>query len=179
MAKRNDDILVFAESPESAEAIYKRHNHVLADMVAHLNKKNSTVQYHVNNPTFVQFAFDTATFSLNYPYAFVKCNITSLKRLFLYMVADEHRESYDNKQAIETTTAYIEAFKLIKKEVWRYRSKDYTDNYKCEEYCHSAMLKAVKANNKRLINALKKAKSDYERAEKLEQYFNELKNKYL
>lgn len=179
MAKTlGDDILLIAESPESAEAIYKRDNHVLADMVAQLNKKNGAVQYHAKHPTFVRFRFDTATFELNYPHAFTQCNITSLKRFLLYMLADYHSSDYDNRQAVTTTAMWIEAFRLMKREVWRFRSKVYTDEWRDESQYRPSMRKAIRAENKKIVSALKKAKTDYERFEKLEQYFNDLKEKY-
>ena len=175
----SDTVMISAESKESADAIYKNNNTVLADMVAAVNKKNSTVEYIAKHWAMVRFKFDTADFQLNYPQAFIHTNAITLKRLFFYMMGDYHYREFDNQEAVRITAEWLEAFRLMKKEVWRYRSKAYTDGYRDPIQYQPSLQKDIRAANKKLISALKKAKTDYERAEKMEQHFNELKEKYL
>ena len=95
------------------------------------------------------------------------------------MMGDYHNREYNNQQAVKTTAVWIEAFKLMKKEIWRHRSKIYTDEWRDETQYQSSMRPAIRATNKKLVSALKKAKADFEKAERLEQHFNELREKYL
>lgn len=153
-------------------------NRVLADMFVRVNNYNGGYTIVSAQPTTVAFKYDTAAFSLVFPEALQKLNTTPLKTLLRYMVSDYHAKSKDNRTAIALTTQFLEAFRLLKRELWHYRSEVYTDEWKDERYCYPERRKAVRANNKKIVFALKKAKIDYEKAEKLEQFFNDLKEKY-
>lgn len=160
-------------SPESSEAIHQKNNHILADMFATVDPTGTKNDYHVKQDVVIRFYSVTASFELLYPKALLELPITNLKKFFTQMVKD-----YRNSEAINYTALFLEALRLMKIEVWAYRSKAVTDGYRDEKWCPSTELKSVKANNKKLINALKRAKADYEKSEKLETFFNQLKEKY-
>ncbi|MBQ7671322.1 MAG: hypothetical protein IJS45_11500 [Clostridia bacterium] len=100
----------------------------------------------------VYFQYDTARFSLNYPYALINMTVVNLKKLFKYMLTGNQDA---NKKAVYTTYTTEEALECIV--TLTNAARHVASGYK----------------------AVKTADSQYVRAVRLRTYFKETKAKYF
>ena len=125
----------------------------------------------------VRFRYDTAHFTLSYPKAITDLPQANLRKLFKFMVSDWHREA--NADAVRVTHDALTAYAAETKKVWAEASKNFQNGYVDTKYHYCPNKRAAAANNKRLMEAVKSAKSKYERAQKLLTFFEEVKEKYF
>ena len=93
------------------------------------------------------------------------------------MVSDWHREA--NAEAVRITHESLKAYVEETKKVWSEASKDYQNGFVDTKYHYCPNKRAAAANNKRLLDAVKSAKTKHERAQKLLTFFEEVKSKYF
>lgn len=125
----------------------------------------------------VSFRYDTAHFTLNYPKTLLDLPQANLRKLFKFMVSDWHREA--NTEAVRVTHESPKAYVEETKKVWSEASKDYQNGFVDTKYHYCPNKRAAAANNKRLLDAVKSAKTKHERAQKLLTFFEEVKSKYF
>lgn len=126
--------------------------------------------------TTVNFRYDTARFTLNYPKAIHDLPQANLKKLFKYMVSDWHTDA--NADAIRITHSAIQNYVAETKAAWSKASVEYQNSYVDTRYRYCWDKKKAEANNKKLLSAVKSAKAAHTRAGKLLTYFEEIKDKY-
>lgn len=117
----------------------------------------------------VSFRYETAHFTLNYPAAIMTMTQTNLKKLFKFMVSDWQREA--NAEAVRVTHEALTAYVEKTKQAWHDASVEYQRGFVDTKYHY--------CTNKKLMNAVKAAKSKHERAQKLLTFFEEVKDKYF
>lgn len=140
-------------------------------LYAEIHSNSTTVSYGSSIAVRVDFDYDTASYALVYPNALIQLPITNIKKLFKLMCAEDGR----NDKAIGITEDWLKALVVLKHKVWDWRSQAYQNGYKDTRYLMQLHNKSViEANNKKLLNAVKRSKSEYEKAVRLEQYFKSL-----
>ena len=129
----------------------------------------------------VHFKYDTAHFSLNYPKALLDLPQNNLKKLFKFMVSDWHLDGNTaaNAEAVRITHEQLTAYVEETQQAWAEASKIFQNCYVDTKYRYGGEKKAAEANNKRLLAAVKTAKSKNTRAKNLLSFFEEVKAKYL
>lgn len=124
----------------------------------------------------VCFYYNTAEFKLLYPNAILKLPLSNLKKIITLMFSDEL--SHRNSEAIEMTFHTICDYVEQTKAQWEKTSIAYQNGYVDTKYHYCADKKKASANNNKLMKAVKSAKHQHERAQKLLNYFNETSKKY-
>ena len=120
----------------------------------------------------VKFACsESGVMHLIYPYALVKCTQTTLRKFFELMCLNVYRDEA-NQQAIAKTYKELQTQKAVMREAWGKASIEYQNGWKLGE------ARGVKANNKKLGNALKAAKRADQRINKVEAAFLEICNQH-
>jgi hypothetical protein len=127
--------------------------------------------------TIVYFQSGNTHYGLVYPEALQMIPITKLKRLFQMMLSDWRTEA--NAEAVRMTQETLENLLTENKAKWDVASVAYQRCYVDPDYRYGADKKAVMANNKRLLRAVKSARAAYERVQKLLTFFEENRAKYL
>jgi hypothetical protein len=97
-----------------------------------------------------------------------------IRKLFKLILSDPQR----NAEAIQAITSYLPREATEARDVWHKASKDYQNNYRATYLNGSAIPEArQKKINRPLILAVKKAKANFERTQKIQFIFQEIQNK--
>ena len=100
--------------------------------------------------------------------------LVKIRKLLKLMLSKPSR----NAEAITITETWLAAEVAKAKDVWTEASKDYQNNYRATYPDGSAIPEArQKIINQPLISAVKKAKANFERTQKMQFIFQEIKNK--
>lgn len=129
----------------------------------------------------VSFRYETAYFQLVYPTA-LSTQLYRLKKLFVYMTSDWNWRKENAEAVLATHTAlrtYVEETKAAWKEASDAWVNGYVDTKYDIPYFHSPQQKKrVEAENKKLLNAVKRKQAANTRAERLLTYFESLMTQY-
>ena len=119
---------------------------------------------------YAEFRLYSGTVVFNMPLVLEKMPLESLKKFFRYI--DMRLGS--NKETADAFFSCIPELSADLKQAWDDASIKFQREYKSEEYNRHH-----KANNKKLFNAVKTAKADYERFQKRIPKLEEIKNQYV
>ncbi len=113
---------------------------------------------------------------LKYPQALQTMTLATLRKVFVIMCTQGHR----NTEAIRVTEQYINALIADAKEAWHKASVDYSNGYKDASYMllSATQKEAYEKNNKALHRVVLSKKKAYERCLKILKYFTDTKAKY-
>ena len=125
--------------------------------------------------TTVNFRYDTAQFSLQYPAAIDGMPVTNLRKLLKYMLSDR---SGENMNAVRVTHRILADRVAEAKREWADASAEYVLGYINTQFDWCRDKRKTEANNRKLTAAVKRTKTAHERAQKLLTFFEENKTKY-
>ena len=108
----------------------------------------------------IRFQYDTARFEL-YLDKLTGLPAPNIRKLFKLM----HRWDFDNRQAIDRLTAYLEQAIQESEDAWKLASREFTDGWRKvsnPKSRHPVVVETLK-NNNRLTRKVKAAKARHER----------------
>lgn len=121
----------------------------------------------------VRFTYGTAEFWLVYPDALVNLALPNKKKLFRMMLS----EPWNNVDAIAATVSTLDDLIVESKEAWRTASTEFQRGYvdtKFRVELTKAQKSKANANNKKLLDAVKRAKATHERMLKIKAAYEEV-----
>ena len=121
----------------------------------------------------VRFVSGTAEYWLVYPDALVNLALPNKKKLFRLMFS----EPWNSADAIATTASALDQIIADSKEEWRAASLEFQKGYvatKFQPAWTKAQIRKAEANNKKLAEAVKRAKATHERMLKIKAAFDEV-----
>lgn len=121
----------------------------------------------------IRFVSGTAEYWLVYPDALVNLALPNKKKLFRLMLS----EPWNNADAIAVTASALDQIIADSKEEWREASAEFQKGYVAIEFRYDLspyQLKKAKAENKKLAEAVKRAKATHERRLKIKAAFDEV-----
>ncbi len=107
---------------------------------------------------------------------FCKATLRSIRKFFGYMFQEPDR----NTETISAVREYLTSKLAQKKEAWHRASVKYRNGYvdvNFKPYLSPEKIKEINCSNNRLLSAVKRTKSDYERCRKIVSIFETTKNK--
>ena len=115
---------------------------------------------------------------LRCPYFLENMPIVKIKKVFSILLTEWWR----NETAITNIQPYIADLVFRTKSDWSEQSIKYQQEYKCTRFdwhLTKTQKRNIEAKNKRLLQAVKSAKTKHERALKIQDAFDEYKAKYM
>lgn len=125
----------------------------------------------------ISFRYGRTRFVLVYPVAIKNMPQDKLKKLFRLMVCD--RDSEANADAVRLTYQYLNAYVEETKTAWAEASRSYQNGFVDTKYHYCSNKRAAAANNKKLLDAVKRSKAGHERAQRLQTAFEDVESKYF
>lgn len=129
------------------------------------------------NEAVVHVVYDRCHIDLNMPVALQKMSLSNLAKVWTVQC----KQPWNNAESITEMERWIHTVIETAKADWNARSHDYQNLYKstqCDYLSTKEQKRKIENNNKKLLQAVKSAKSRYERSEKLLTKFTEIKQKY-
>ena len=121
----------------------------------------------------VHFTYRTAEYWLVYPDALVNLALPNKKKLFRMMLS----EPWNNAAAIAATVVALDQLVTDSKEEWRAASVAFQKGYVDTMFQYEltkAQVKKANANNKKLLDGVKRAKATHERMLKIKAAYEEV-----
>lgn len=120
----------------------------------------------------------SCTIVINLDPFFAKATLPNQNKLFSYVF----KEPWRNTEAITVLNGYLRSKQAKAKEDWDTASIMYQKNYKCTSFMYDLTereKRVIENNNKKMLTAVKRLKSRYERWGKSIQKYEKMKSKVM
>ena len=127
--------------------------------------------------TVITFDMERCHIELNCPYFIQHMTLAKLKKVFELMCT----QAWRNEQAIDTTGRYIELCITEAKSQWHEASSKYQNGYVDTKFRYGLtkpQKQSIERENKKLLDAVKRTKTAYDRMVKVKDLFNATKQKF-